>query len=56
MRKETQIIPRLKDVNGVTQHLPAVVLTEEILREHFSQPLNEAAKQLGVCETSLKRY
>ena len=55
MQKHTHIVPRSKDANGVTRQLTPVILTEEILREHFSQPLNEAAKQLGVCETSLKR-
>ena len=57
MCKRTQrltIVPRSKDVNGNLHQPPPVELTIERLEEHFSLPLNEAAKQLGVCETSLK--
>jgi len=57
MCKRTQrltIVPRTKDVNGIVHQPLPVELTIERLEEHFSLPLNEAAKQLGVCETSLK--
>ena len=55
MQLQTHIVPRSKNAQGISQQLPAVVLTLATLKEHFSLPLNEAAKQLGVCETSLKR-
>ena len=55
MKPQTHIVPRCKNAHGISQQLPAVVLTLATLEEHFSLPLNEAAKQLGVCETSLKR-
>ena len=55
MQPQTDIVPRSKNAHGINQQMPAVVLTFATLEEHFSLPLNEAAKQLGVCETSLKR-
>ncbi len=49
-----KIVPRAKQINGQIEHPNPVVLTIENLERHFSFPLNIAAKQLGVCETSLK--
>jgi hypothetical protein len=49
-----KIIPRAKQINGQMEHPVPVVLTIENLERHFSFPLCVAAKQLGVCETSLK--
>ena len=49
-----KVNPRPKDVNGVVYQPPPVELTVQRLEELFSLPLNEAAKHLGVCETSLK--
>ena len=55
-QKQTYIVPRLRDSDGAIQQQLPVMLTAEILEEHFELPLNEAAKQIGICETSLKRY
>ena len=55
MQSQTLIVPRSKNADGTTQQLPVVVLTLATLEQYFLLPLNEAAKQLGVCETSLKR-
>ena len=41
-------------MNGVVHQPPPVELTVQRLEELFCLPLNEAAKHLGVCETSLK--
>jgi hypothetical protein len=49
-----KIVPRAKQVNGQIKHPNPVVLTIAELERHFSLPLYVAAKQLGVCETSLK--
>jgi hypothetical protein len=49
-----KIYPRCKQVDGQVQHPQPVVLSLMTLEEYFSLPLNEAAKKLGVCETSLK--
>ena len=48
------IIPRSKHIDGFVHHPEPVVLTKEILEGYFTLPLNEAAKKLGVCGTSLK--
>ena len=49
-----KIVPRSKEVDGFCHQPAPVLLTAESLQEHFMLPLNEAAKRLGVCETSLK--
>ena len=49
------ILRRSKNVDsGIGRK--AVVLTFASLEQHFSMPIAEAAKQLGVCATSLKWY
>jgi hypothetical protein len=58
MRLYTGAQSRSKSVgqtNGKIAHSNSVKLTIADLERHFAIPLNEAAKQLGVCETSLKR-
>ena len=49
-----KIVPRSKQVGGIVCHPPPVEITFENLEEYFLLPLNEAAKKLGVCQTSLK--
>ena len=49
-----KIHPRCKQVDGQVHHPQPVVLSMKKLEEHFIFPLTEAAKRLGVCETSLK--
>jgi hypothetical protein len=49
-----RIVPRTKELNGFALKPAPVLLTAQCLQEHFIFPLNEAAKMLGVCETSLK--
>jgi hypothetical protein len=54
-RKELRIMPRTTRAEGTWQESKPVVLNIEKLKEHFTTPLNVAARKLGVCVTALKR-
>ena len=55
MMLDTQIVPRAKMVGGIVQAPRIVCLNASNLQRYFSLPLSTAAKDLGVCATSLKR-
>ncbi len=51
---QMKILPRPTFVDGQKQRAEPVILTEARISAYFSMPMSEAARQLGVCETSLK--
>ena len=56
------IVPRTKQSDGIAElswrsnECRAVRLDTDMLRNYFVYPLGKAAKALGLCETSLKRF
>ena len=50
-----RVVRRNRQAGGSKQESRVIGLTAEILVEHFSSPLEVAARNLGVCPTSLKR-
>ncbi len=51
---DMKIVPRAKTVNGRIQNPRIVILNATNLQGYFLLPLHIAAKDLGVCSTSLK--